>query len=293
MPLFNDITEVKKFINVSRNLDIKLLAPYESSALDKIYEFIPQNLFSEIESNHQSVMTEIKRATANYMIAFAIPFLKVHLSNIGGNNFEDDKMKKADWWDMRDYGLSAVRIADKALSKAINLLLGTNLKEQLKLDTSEDSIFKTPEDFEEIYPIGNSWDVFKKIKTQISYVWKVYLQHRLGNCSLAALSETAETAEILKSIIGFYTISEIISDPTYLFTSSGIVLQWEELPWQKSKVIEPKVLETHGQKYLKKANELFDLLLGIIKNNPNDFPCYQEQKPQVREVIVKKSGLYL
>lgn len=293
MPFFNHINEIKQYINVSRNLDIKLLQPYESVALKKINEFIPSTLFTEIESSHNKSFELIKQATANYMVAFAIPFIKIHLSNTGGNNFEDDKMKKADWWDIRDFGLSAVRIADGALSEAISNLLQTTLKQQLRL-YSNDSIFKTPEEFNEIYTIGNSWDVLKKLQPQIVYVWRVFLEQRLKSCTIENLLSNKKTTELLKSIVGYYTIGEVVSDSTFLFTTSGIVLQWEELPWQKSKVVEPKHLTLIGKKYTKKANELFDLLIAYLKENKADFPCFEIGSVlPIRKTIKKKSGLYL
>ncbi len=292
MPIFNNISEVKEFINVSNNLDIKSLHPYEDSALNKVCEFIPQDIFQEITNNHEEIMKEIKRAVANYMIVFAIPFLKIHLSNTGGNNFEDSKMKTAQWWDIRDYGLSAVRIADKALSKAINLLLNTDLKKQLNLYTSECNIFKTPQEFNEIYPIGNSWEVFNKLMPKIEYVCRIYLRERLSNCTIDTLIQNVNVYELLKQIVAYYTVSEVFSDPTYLFTTSGIVLQWEELPWQKSKILDAKSLALHGKIYVSKANYLFNTLLSYLKNNLDEFPCFEAQTA-IREVIVKKSGIYL
>lgn len=294
MPTFTDITEIKKHINVSNNLDIKLLLPYEDTALRKIYEFIPKSEFNTIEANHSEIYQQIKKTVANYMVAFAIPFIKIHLSNTGGNNFDDNKLKKADWWDIRDYGLSAVRIADESLTVAINELLKTPVKSKLTLHTSDDGVFTTPQEFSNIYSIGNSWEVFKKLKPIMQYVWKVYIRSRLKKCTLTDLLANTQTKELLQGIIAYYTIAETISNPTFLFTSSGIVLQWEELPWQKSKVIEPKALISLKQNYTIKANELLNILLTHLKENYTEFPCFEYSNPlPARKTIVKKSGLYL
>lgn len=294
MPTFTDITEIKTYINVSNNLDIKLLFPYEDTALRKIYEFIPETELNAIKTNHSKVYRQIKKAVANYMVAFAIPFIKIHLSNTGGGNFDDNKLKKADWWDIRDYGLSAVRVADEALTVAIDELLKTPIKSKLTLHTNNDGVFTTPQEFSNLYSIGNSWDVFKKLKPIMQYVWRVYIRSRLKHCTTTDLLENTQTKELLQSIVAYYTIAETVSNPTFLFTTSGIVLQWEELPWQKSKVIEPKVLEGLKKSYTIKANELFTILLKYLKENYTEYPCFEYSNPiPVRKSIVKKSGLYL
>lgn len=294
MPTFTDINEVKKYINVSNNLDIKLLLPYEDTALRKVYEFIPKTEFSIIQTNHSEIYEQIKKAVANYMVAFAIPFIKIHLTNTGGNNFDDNKLKKADWWDIRDYGLSAVRIADEALTVAINELLKTPIKSNLTLHAGSSNVFATPNDFSNIYNIGNSWDVLTKLNSTILYVWRVYIERRIKNCAIDDLLANSTTKELLQGIVAYYTIAEAVSDPSLLFTTSGIVLQWEELPWQKSKVLDTKHLTLLKKDYTIKANELFNLLFDYLKENLTDFPCYEwSYKIPTRKTIAKKSGLYL
>lgn len=294
MPFFNTINEVKDHINVSKNLDIKLLMPYEVEAFNKIWEFIPQDIFEDIESTHLEIFKNIKRAAANYMVAFSIPFIKIHISNTGGQNFDDNKLSKADWWDIRDFGIAAVKIADKALSKAINLLLNTSLKDQLTFLNSKELIISTPHEFSKIYEIGNSWDVFKRLVPLMKNSWKVYLSNQLTNCTIEEIKANEDTNELLKSIVAYFTISDAITEPTLLFTNTGIVIQWEELPWQKSQVLDFKNLELLSKKYLKKANDLLVLLHKELKDNPEKFPCYQfNSTVSHRPFIAKKSGLYL
>ncbi|MFL0106052.1 DUF6712 family protein [Tenacibaculum maritimum] len=294
MPLFTEIEDIKKYINVSKNLDIRLLLPYEDVATRKITEFIPKEEFETIENNHAEIFDTIKGAIANYMVAFAIPFLKTRFTNTGANNFQDDKVKKSEWWDVRDFGLSAVKIADESLTVAINLLLDTALKNKLTLISSEVSLYKTPNDFSEIYNIGNSWDVLKKLTPIIEHVWRVYMRERLKNCTIEVISENAEVNKLLKSVVAYYTIADAVTEPTLLFTISGVVMQWEELPWQKSLVVSEQKLEKLEKKYFEKANDTFAILLQYLKDNHEGFPCfeYTPSRP-IRETIEKKSGLYL
>lgn len=295
--MFNNIHEIQEHINIGRNIDIELLKPYEQEALQYISKIIPADIHNEIQNTQPEAYELLRRATANYMMPFALPFLKVHISSIGGNNFDDDKMKKADWWDLRDYALSAIKIADNTLSSLVAKLQKTALSSKLTLfDKDYDAtnlLFQSPTDFEQIYDIGNSWFVFQKLLPNMEVVWLLYLRGRLKTCTIADLLQDEEAKKLLRQIVGYYTLAESIALSGIVFTTSGIVLQWEQLPWQKSAVIDRKELNHLAEKYTDKANQLFALLLDYLRNNTDKFPCYEySSEIPYRKTIAKKSGLY-
>lgn len=295
--MFSSIHEIQEYINIGRNIDIELLKPYEEEALRYISKIVPTEIHNEIETTQPEAYEQLRKAVANYMMPFALPFLKVHISNIGGNNFDDDKMKKADWWDLRDYALSAIKIADNALSTLVAQLQKTELSNKLTLfDKDYDAtnlLFQSPTDFEQIYDIGNSWFVFQKLLPNMEAVWLLYLRGRLKSCTIANLLEDENTKKLLRHIIGYYTLAESVSLSGIVFTTSGIVLQWEQLPWQKSAVIDRKELNQLAELYTDRANRLFAILLDYLRNNIDKFPCYEySTEIPYRKTIAKKSGLY-
>lgn len=292
--MFTDIYELKKYINVSGNLDIALLEPYQEEALRKIYGYVPKSLLDKLETERTDIYELLRKSVANYTVVFSLPFLKIHLSNTGGNNFQDGKMKTSEWWDLRDFGISAKEMGDRALGDAFSLLYDSVYKTEITAFADEDLIFKTPKDFECVYPIGGSWEVFMKLRPVIRHVWRAYLQERLKECTVAELAANAKTAPLLKEMAGCYAVADAVGDASLLFTQTGMVIGWEQLPWQKSRMLGDTQIGNLRDKYTRKANLLFDMLVQILKDNPDDFPCFRLYSPMpIRTPQTRKSGLYL
>ncbi len=289
--MFSDINEVQEFVNVSHNLDIELLLPYEDTALQKLYQFIPKELFDQIKTRNEDAYKHMQRAAANYMVVYAIPFLKIKLSNIGGSNYDDNKLKKADWWDIRDYGLSAVKIADKALSSAIKILEQTSFQPQLTLPDGA-GIFKHPEDMEKIYPIGKSWDVLLQLQSTIETVYSLYISPKIGSCQTGNILRNDTARNYLQSIVGCYTISNAALESALTFTRNGIVVEWAELPWKKSQILSENELEKVIELYEKRGKQYMDMFLEFLRTS-DAFKCYKNTEVKGRKTIKKKSGLYL
>lgn len=294
--IFTDIAEVKKYINVSKGLDVKLLSPYEEEAIRYIGKVIPEQLFQQI-ADYPQVYPLLCKAVANYMLPFAAPFLKIHLSNTGANNFDDAKMHKSEWWDVRDYCLSAIKIADNALSDAVELLQDTPLKKKLTLFENESivaELFPTPKAFGKVHNIANSWFVFRELEPFIYSAIDIYLLSRLKTCTITDLLANEKLVRMLRDLVAAYALADALIMSNLSATVSGLVLQWEQLPWQKSALLSEERLEKIAENYMERANTLFNRLLEYIKEHPADFPCYQpSERIPIRKVIEKKSGLYL
>lgn len=161
--MFTNIQELKQYTNVSNRLDFDLLKTYIEEALRvKVYPYIPKSVADTLPLpsgvGELNALELLKKAVANYAIAYAIPFLKVNLSNTGGNYYSDDKMEKSPWWDLRDLGLSAIAIGDRALNDCISLLI-----EQGKLPRPN-GIISSVNEFEKFYNLNSSWEVFTKLQ---------------------------------------------------------------------------------------------------------------------------------
>lgn len=298
--MFQNIDEIKQHINVSKNLDFNILKPYIEVALnDKILPLIGKEIITKLESD-SVVMNKktdiyflIKRATANYAVAFSIPFLKMHLSNTGANTLNDSKMERSNWWDVRDYGLNAVAVADRALNDAIFELQQSDWKENLPiLNAVQGTLFASPKEFSAIYPIGDSYEIFLKLIPLMENVWNIFLSETISNCLLSDIKNNPRALNLLRRVVAYHTLSEAVILQSFTFTHSGIIIQWEQLPWQKSQLFSEDYLLKLPEFFTKKANDYMNLLLSFLRKNASDFPCFKDKQLTERKIIAKKSGLY-
>lgn len=291
--MFTDIQEIKKFVNLSSQLDVKILSPYIEEALRvRIYPYIPKNVCDSL--NAEPPYDLLKKAVANYAVAYSIPFLKVHLSNTGGNHFADDKLQKSAWWDLRDLGLSAVRVADRAMNDLLKILFSSEHKSSIKI--FENQYFKSVWEFQSFYNIDISWEVFVKLFPVFESVWELMLSPRLGVCRWADFEAFVQIQQKLKAALVYFSLSETIRFGGVSFTENQLFIQWEELPWQQSKLLGRAELDTLYNDFLCRANAFLHQALTLIRNekqnDPNAFLCFTENQ-QNREIITKKSGMYL
>lgn len=290
--MFDNIQEIKHYVNVSAQLDIKLLTPYLEEALRvRVYPYIPKSVCEQIVSEPYYEL--LKKAVANYAVAYSIPFLKVHLSNTGGNNFVDSKMQKSAWWDLRDFGLSAVGVAERAMQSVMYELYQSPYKSSLSVFGNK--IFVGLWEFSN-YFLLDSWEVFLKLQPVINRVWQLIVSPRLGVCTIDDLCFHSEVWTNIQAAIAYFSVSEMIEAGGVSFTNNTMLIQWEELPWQQSKLLNKNELNTLYESMINKANIYLNNAISIIRKakekDPSVFMCFIE-KQHHREVIVKKSGLYL
>ena len=191
--MFQTIDEIKQYINVSKYLDINILKPYiETAITEKITPLVGNSILEKLENssfsmdNKAFIFSQIQKAVANYAVAYSIPFLKMHLSSAGANTYNDNKTERSPWWDIRDYGLNAINIADKALNVAVLSLQNSILVLELPfINDLQKSLFRTPSEFSDIYPIGNSYEIFLKLIPLMDDIWALSLQNFLSECTLS------------------------------------------------------------------------------------------------------------
>lgn len=292
--MFQDIQEIKKYVNVSVQLDMKLLEPYiEESLRVRIYPYVPKDVCELIVD--ETYYELLKKSVANYAVAYSIPFLKVHLSNVGGNNFTDGKMQKSSWWDLRDFGISAVGIADRALNNLLFELYNSNYKQQVTA-LQGNNIFAGVWEFEQHYGLGGSWEVFARLRPVIQRVWEIMIAPRVSICTLDELRPYPTIFNMLQTATAYFTVAEMIQLGSVSFTNEVMLIQWDELPWQQSKILSRQDLNHLYEEMNKRANSYLNQMISLIRfeqsQDPNALLCFVEKNTE-REPIAKKSGLYL
>lgn len=107
------------------------------------------------------------------------------------------------------------------------------------------------------------------------YMGAVHIAPQLLPCVLSDICGDEMALALLKKIIGYYTLSDAIFMQGLTYTTSEIILQWEQLPWQKSILLSDTQFKPLKEGFLERAQGHRYLLLQYIKAYPNLFPCYQ------------------
>ena len=279
--MFTDIKEIKQYTNVSNRLDFDLLKTYIEEALRvKVYPYVPKTIVNAASGD---TLYLLKKSVANYAVAYAIPFLKVNLSNTGGNYYTDDKVEKSPWYDLRDLGLSAIAIGDRALNNCIELLITEG-----KLQRSN-GIISTVNEFEKYYSLNSSWEVFTKLQPMMQWVWESMLSPQLSTCTPNDLRNYPTIWEKLQRTTVFFTIAEAAQVHSFSFTTTAIIQQWEELPWQKSKILNAAEVYAVAQRLQQLARHELAQLKQLLEKKA--VACYVPSNA-ARQVEKLKSGLY-
>lgn len=279
--MFTNIQEIKLYTNVSNRLDFELLKTYIEEALRvKVYPYIPKSTAETLSGDELELL---KKAVANYAVAYAIPFLKVNLSNTGGNYYSDDKMEKSPWWDLRDLGLSSIAMGDRALNDCI-----TQLIKQGKLPRVS-GIIGSVNEFEKFYSLNSSWEVFTKLQSLIQWMWESVVAPQVSTCTPDDLRAYSVIWEKLQRTVVFFTVAEAALMNSFSFTATAIVQQWEELPWQKSKILNAAELYSLAKRLQQLARHELAQLKQLLEKEA--VACYRPS-PAAQQVEKMKSGLY-
>lgn len=279
--MFTNIQEIKQYTNVSNRLDFELLKTYIEEALRvKVHPYIPKSTAETLSGDELELL---KKAVANYAVAYAIPFLKVNLSNTGGNYYSDDKMEKSPWWDLRDLGLSSIAMGDRALNNCISLLI-----EQGKLPRVS-GIIGSVNEFEKFYSLNSSWEVFTKLQSLIQWMWESVVAPQVTTCTPDDLRAYPTIWEKLQRTVVFFTVAEAALMNSFSFTATAIVQQWEELPWQKSKILNAAELYSLAKRLQQLARHELAQLKQLLEKEA--VACYRPS-PAAQQVEKMKSGLY-
>ncbi|MFL9834995.1 DUF6712 family protein [Chryseobacterium terrae] len=295
----NTITkeEYKKYIGLSEDFAFNKLKPYEDSSFrKKIYPYFSDEFISDLKINQISIFELIKKAAACYALVASLPFIKVKISSFGLDKYQQEKMKSAEWYDIRDLGLSLIKIADEAISDAITEI-GENPELKSQCDFYKNISFNpipTPQEFDEIYSINKSMDTYIALTKLMKRVWLNSITIQVKDCTIDQIFLNDDLKFLMKDAIVYYSLSLALKLSQFTFVTSGVVIQYEELPWQKSLILSSEDKCKLEEEFSKIAAEGIENIIKHLKNNPGEFPCYEPITiTSGREIIERKSGLYI
>ena len=192
-------------------------------------------------------------------------------------------MEKSPWWDLRDLGLSSIAMGDRALNDCIELLITAG-----KLQRAS-GVISSVNEFEKYYSLNNSWEVFVKLKPLIQWVWESLVAPQVSTCTPDDLRAYPAIWEKLQRTVVFFTVAEAAQMHSFSFTATAIVQQWEELPWQKSKILNGSELYTLAKRLQQLARHELAQLKQLLEKEA--VACYVPSSV-AQQVEKMKSGLY-
>lgn len=293
--------EYKEHVGLSKDFDFDKLKPHKETAFRrKIFPYISEDIYEELKNsndeNKKRIADLITKAGANYTVVVSIPILKIKFSSFGIDKYTQEKMKSAEWWDVRDFGLSLIKIADEALSDAITEISRDSVLKSRCSFFSKYSFdpIPTPEEFNDIYSINKSMDVYLNLVPLMRRVWQFSILSKIKSCTVIEISENQDLIFLLKDVLVYSSLANAIDLSQFTFITSGLVIQYDELPWQKSLILSDDQKSKLAEEFRDISSNSLGSIVQYLKDHPEEFPCYQPEIVEgIRKIIEKKSGLYM
>ncbi|QWA38875.1 DUF6712 family protein [Chryseobacterium sp. ZHDP1] len=295
MEYYIDEITLPEYFILPGEFDWKLID--QELGFSEIFEIIPKEIYlqlkEETEDNKKEIFRLLTKASVLYSFILAIPKIKVHITNYGVQEFIQEKSKSAPWWDVRDLGLSLLKFADKLFSEALTKIAGIEaLKNSIPFFENVSENIKTPAEFEEIYSIKNSPKVFKMLQTYLVQAYSLDVLDKIKPDCIEQIKLKPELYKFLKQANICYALYYASLMPNFVFLQNAIVIQYEELPWQKSQVLTPDAKINSGKNFVKLGDASMKVITDFIKKNLSEFPCYSEPVPESKPQS-RTSGIYM
>ena len=123
----------------------------------------------------------------------------------------------------------------------------------------------------------------------MQWVWESMLSPQLSTCTPNDLHNYPTIWEKLQRTTVFFTIAEAAQVHSFSFTTTAIIQQWEELPWQKSKILNAAEVYAVAQRLQQLARHELAQLKQLLEKEA--VACYVPSNA-ARQVEKLKSGLY-
>lgn len=287
--------QLKEYLILPKNFDWDLVD--QENGFAEVFVFFPKEIYNTLKNEFDAEKKEIYRlitkAGVYYSFILSISKLKVHISNFGVQQVETDKLKVAPWWDVRDLGLSLLKLADRCLSDAITKAAKIpTLKSQMPFFNNIVGVVCTPEEFQKIYSINYSPKVFLLLQKFIENSMLLQVNDKVNEDCITIVKTKPNLLPFLKAALVYYSLYYASLLPGFVFTQNAVVIQYDELPWQKSIVLDDHSKLMAGQNFLQLGDDNIKIITNYIKKNLSDFPCYKAPEPD-RKIQARPSGIYL
>lgn len=277
MDYFITKEDIPNYLKLPSTFDFDLVD--QDLGFGKIFDIFSKeiylNLKYDFDASKKEIFRLLTKAAIHYSFVMSLPRIKVQITSYGIQEFVQEKMKSSSWWDVRDLGLSLLKIADKNLSDSISKAYQIDdVRNQIPFFPKVTGIINTPSDFESIYSINNSPDVFLMIQPLLQQSLDTKIKKQINEDCLLLVKGNDQLNIYLKKSLVYYSLYYASSFPGFIFLQGAIAIQYDELPWQKSIVLDERTKTNAGNNFLKLADENLKNITDFMKQNSTQFPCY-------------------
>jgi hypothetical protein len=285
MDYYIDSLEVRNYLKLPSTFDFDLVD--QDLGFSKIFEFFPKDVYLDLNNGinpiAENIFKMLTKAAVHYAFVFSLPRIKVQITSYGVQEFTQEKMKSSSWWDVRDLGISLVKIADKLVSDSISeAFLMDEIKSEIPIFKNTTGMINTPSELQNIYSINYSPDVFLMMQNLIHQALETKVKLLLNNDCIEKVKENAALFPYLKKSVVYYALSYASGFPAFIFLQNAVAIQYDELPWQKSIILSGSEKLQLGINFRKMADESMKIITDFIKKNPSEFPCYSDPATEMQ-----------
>ncbi|MDR2205758.1 MAG: hypothetical protein LBE36_06360 [Flavobacteriaceae bacterium] len=253
----------------------------------KIFEFFPKEVYLSLNNGinpiAKTIFEQLTKAAVHYAFVFSLPRIKVQITNFGIQEFTQEKMKSSSWWDVRDLGISLVKIADKLVSDSLSTAFSIEgVKSELPFFQNVSDIISTPAEFQSIYSINHSPEVFVMLQQLIEQSLETKIKRILNDDCVELVKQNPKLLLYLKKALAYYSLSDAAKLRSFTFLQNAVAIQYEELPWQKSIILSDLERSKLGHRFCDLGDENLKIITDFIKKNSAEFPCYSEPIPPMQ-----------
>lgn len=282
MALINNIAEFNTYVSVASNLLNDKFLKYTKKAERDLVNLMGKEKFEEIEeSNTDDPARELLcEYSANMGLSYALPAFVLNITNFGVFTNQVDEGQRAEWHQVKDLNRSLLKFAFNSLDDAIQLV-------GVEFFAKFDGLFiRSLDQFEHFYPLSGSSQTFISLIPFMREAQEQYLRSALGSCFDADFDD--RMLSDIRGAVANYAVAKAALSGSFKVESSGFLLRFEVLPWEKVEKVEQSMLEKFNIDRMSVATGYLNRAMKSLK----DLPCF-EVKPSSSGIERRKSGLYL
>ena len=305
MPLIKNLEELLKYVVVDNGIDYNILSIFTAKAERKIKTLIGKEQYNEFVSmtKDDPVKELLTSAVAQLSLLYALPSLKLRITNSGIFTTDTSETRVPEWWEIRDLHNSLKNNSFSDVDEALKEM-ETDPTTYPKFIYSENYtqiknlIITHAGAFQKYFNIDDSRLTYLALVPSIRECIDEYLLPWMGQCiyDIPNTSKGNYLLELLQKALVAFTVAKIAHTGSFSLTNNTLVVKWELMPWEKAEKISENLLENLKDDRFKMGTKYLNLAKKYVVDNFDDFKCLQDQineQKSISKIFLRKSGIYL